>query len=457
MRGMRGAVVATAVASGVTIGVIGLLPGLHVDYRWSALHVALETTTSLVALLAAFLAVSRLWRRTLLGELALASALALRALSDLCFRTLPIVGVPGIPGLTAWAALIGSMLGALLFALGAFVPRQKLRKQTLVLAGRAGGIIVVTVLALVLAGAFLAGVPHGLVTDQQMLPGAHRQPVLPGPQIVMAMLYSLAAIGYLSRSQELGDEFLGWLAISAALATASCVAYFLYPVTYSDSGYIGEVFRLLSYAVLFVGSMREIWSYWRALSGVAVLEERRRLARDLHDGLAQELAYLARNLKLLDEETSSETLRRLRRAVERAQVESRRAIRALAPPSRQALDVALAEAASEITERFNIELAFDSVADVRLSETRAEALVRIACEAVTNAARHSGAGRVHLSLTRDGQRVRLRVTDSGCGFNPNVRVGGFGLISIQERAQSVGGELRISSVPGRGSQVEAVL
>ena len=133
------------------------------------------------------------------------------------------------------------------------------------------------------------------------------------------------------------------------------------------------------------------------------------------------------------------------------------AIRALAAPSRQAFEITLAEAASEIAERFHIELVFDTIRDVRLSETRAEAMVRIACEAVTNAARHSGASLVRLSLKRDGQRVRLRVSDAGCGFDTNVRGGGFGLISMRERACSVGGELRVSSIPGRGSEVEAVL
>ena len=72
-------------------------------------------------------------------------------------------------------------------------------------------------------------------------------------------------------------------------------------------------------------------SNWRGLSETAVLEERRRVARDLHDGLAQELAYLSRNLDLLlDEEADAETVGRLRRAAERAQAESRQAIRALA-------------------------------------------------------------------------------------------------------------------------------
>jgi signal transduction histidine kinase len=121
------------------------------------------------------------------------------------------------------------------------------------------------------------------------------------------------------------------------------------------------------------------------------------------------------------------------------------------------LEVALAEAVTEIAERARIELELNVVPGIQLPPTRAEVLVRIACEAVTNAARHSGAGSVTLCLERDGSLVRLRVADSGCGFDPTVPGSGFGLIAMRERARSVGGELRITSAPGRGSEVHAAL
>jgi signal transduction histidine kinase len=299
--------------------------------------------------------------------------------------------------------------------------------------------------------------PQRLGPALQAVPGLHALAMRPAWQMVMAVLYFLAAVGFFSRSQQLCDEFLGWLAIAALLATASRVTHFLYPATGADRAYTGEGFRLFFYAVLFVGSMREICSYWRALADAAVLEERRRVACDLHDGLGQELAYLTRNLDLLDGETDAETVGRLRQAVDRARAESKRAIGALVDADRPASETTLAEATSEIAERFDIELELDTVADVRLPETRAEAMVRIACEAVTNAARHSGASLVHLSLQQDGQRVRLRVSDTGRGFDPEVDCEGFGLASMRERAHAVGGDLHIYSVPGRGSEVEAVL
>ena len=152
-----------------------------------------------------------------------------------------------------------------------------------------------------------------------------------------------------------------------------------------------------------------------------------------------------------------ETLGRLRQSVERARLESRHAIHALSGTPRQGLREALADAVTAAAERFHAEVEIAPMPEVELTAARAEALVRIACEAVTNAARHSGAGRVRLSLEDAGRHVRLRVRDAGCGFEVAAGGEGFGLAAMRERARSVGGEVRISSVPGRGSEVEAAL
>jgi signal transduction histidine kinase len=146
----------------------------------------------------------------------------------------------------------------------------------------------------------------------------------------------------------------------------------------------------------------------------------------------------------------------LRRAVERARLESRRVISAAAPGA-QPFEVALAEAVTEVAGRYQVKLDLNLACDIRLPAPRREAFVRIACEAVANAAQHSGADRVNLGLERDGSGVRLWVSDEGHGFDPEDPGGGFGLISMRERAHSVGAELIVSSVPGRGSQVEVAL
>jgi signal transduction histidine kinase len=457
MRGGGAAALVTAAVSGIVTVAVALLPQLHFAYSAPLLHVALETGASLIALLAGFLVFGRLRRASGLNEMLLACALATLALLNLLYVMTPAL-VPH--ELMVLAALIGSSLGAVLFALGAFVPRGQLRRPGVALAGVAIAVLVTAVLVGEIAGRLLPAavrLPHG----QQARPDLYAQPAVLTLQLFMMLLYGLAVVGYLRRSRRLGDEFYGWIAIAAILAAASHLNYFLYPSLYGQWVHTGDIFRLSFYAVLLTGSMREIWSYWRALSAAAVVEERRRIARDLHDGLAQELAYLARNLDSLDclEGTAGHgTLERLQRAVERARLESRRAVSTLAAPSGQSIESALAEAVAEVADRFHVGLDLDLATGLRLPAARAEALVRIACEAVTNAARHSGAGRVRLDLERDGSRARLRVCDQGRGFDPAAVPGsGFGLVSMRERARSVGGELRIYSVPGRGSKVEAAL
>lgn len=93
------------------------------------------------------------------------------------------------------------------------------------------------------------------------------------------------------------------------------------------------------------------------------------------------------------------------------------------------VEVLLAQATAEVAKRFHLGLQLDLVPGVKVSAAREDALVRFACEAAANAARHSGANWVHLKLERDGPRLRLRVSDQGRGLDPAVTHGGFGLVS----------------------------
>ena len=461
MRGMRTAVVATATVSAVATVAFALIPRLSFRYRWQAENLALETAASLIALLACFLVFGRLRRRTRLNELMLAWALAVFSLSNLMLVTVPIVANWAPDYLTVWAAPAARLVGAMLFVLAAFVPNRPLRRSGLLFAVSAAGVTTVVLLAALLDPALVRRLPPGVIASlapvSPVRPDLHPRLAQLVLQLAVVLLGGLATVGFLRRSRRLDDEFFGWLAIAAVLATASHINYLLYPAISVQSLYMGDVFRFAFYAVLLIGIMREISSYWRALSAAAVLEERQRIACDLHDGMAQELAYLARNLNALSGTADEERLTLLRCAVERAQLESRLAISAMAAPSGQPFEVALAEAAAYVADRYHVELDMDISSDIRLSVARREALVRIACEAVTNAARHSGADRVNLGVECDGSGVRLWVSDEGHGFDTAAPGGGFGLTSMRERAHSVGAELVVSSAPGHGSQVEVAI
>jgi len=461
-RNARAVAIATAAICGVATVALALLPEVQLDYAWPRVRLALETSGSLIALVAGFLVFGRLLRRTYLDELLLASALAVLALSNLLFVTVPTMAGWAPDDLTVWAAPIARSLGALLFALAAFVPHRGLRRSGEVLPLTAAAVITAVALAAIFVHAFSQRWPAkyaATVTPQAVAqPALYVHPALFAFELMVALLYGLAANGFLRRSRRFSDEFFGWLAVAAVLAVASHVNYSLFPSLYSQSMlYTGDIFRFAFYVALLFGCMREIWSYWSVLSETAVLEERRRIARDLHDGLAQELAYISRHLDLLVGKANTDTVARLRLAVERARLESRRAIHTLAAAKDQAVEVALAEAASEVAERFRIELVLELIPGIRLSPTRAEALIRIACEAITNAARHSGAKGVTLRMERRGSRVRLRVTDNGCGFDTTVQDRGFGLTAMRERARAVGADLHIHSALGRGSEVEIAI
>ena len=455
---MDAAIIVTAIVLVAATAGLALAPQLHLGYPQEAADLALDTAASVIGLLAYFLVFGRLRRRTRLNELLLASALAVLALSNLFLCTVPDVAGWAPDDLTVWAAPVATSFGALLFVLAAFLPDRPLRPSGPLLVVGAGVVTTALLLALVLVPPLARSLPPQVAAS--LGPGSSGRPDLRlaqfSPQLAGAVLYGLAAVGFLRRSRRSRDEFFGWLAVAATLAAASQVNYLLSAMD-SQSLYGGDAFRCLFYAVLLVGSIREIWSYWRALSTVAALTERQRIACELHDGVAQELAYLARNLDSLDEGADEDSLDRLRRAVERARQESRRVISAAAAPSSQPFEVSIAEAVTEVAERYQVKLDLDLTSDIRLPAPQRQAFVRIACEAVTNAARHSGADRVDLRLERRGSGVRLWVSDQGHGFDPADPGGGFGLTSMRERAKSVGAELVVSSCPGQGSQVEVTL
>jgi len=435
-----------------------LVPHVGLIYGLPAQQVALETTASLATLLTGFLVFGRLQRSSGLNELTLVAALAVITLSNLLFVMVPMLTGSAVNA-TVWSAIIGRTVGCLLFAVAAFIPCVRLRRLRRALWLAATGVLGVVVLTAVLPRAFGSILPQAIMpsSGRHAGYGLHAHPVLAAGQIVAAVLAAVAAAGFLRRSERLGDEFSGWLAIAAIFAAAAHLAYAPYPMIHSPQVTLGDIFRFCFYLVLLIGSLREIRFYWRTLAYMIVAEERRRIARDLHDGLSQELAYLTRNLSGLRGAADEKTLRQLQVSVERARYASRQAVDRVTAPDRGAIADTLTEAAAEVAKRFGLDLELDLASDIGVAPARADALVGIACEALTNAARHSGSRQVSLILRRDGDRVRMRVRDSGQGFDTAACGGGFGLTSMRDRARSVGGELHISSEPGGGSQVEATL
>lgn len=455
-------IVLTAVAASAAATVLVVaLPSMRFAYREPALHVAIETAAVLIACVAAFLVHGRYRREPTLRELLLVSALVVLAASNLLFAAAPAALGEGPSRFSTWAGVGGHLLGSAVLAVASLAPGWRPSRPA-----RAER------WALFAVAASLTAVAFGVLAAGTRLPvGVETQPPsdggridLDGHWVVLAVqlaamtLFAVAAIGFSRGARRSGDDFLAWLAAAAVLAAFARLNYFLYPSLYSEWVYTGDVLRLLFYLVLLVAAGREVRRYWERLAAAAVVEERRRLARDLHDGAAQELAFILRRLRRLS--TREQELAPVAAAAQRALDESRRAIGALSRTADEPFTVTLADATAEVAARSGATLSLRLDPAVAVEPPVADALLRIACEAVANAAAHSGAEAVELELSRD-DRLRLRVSDEGSGFDPAAvaRRGGsrFGLVSMRERAAAVGAELNIDSVPGRGTTVQVEL
>jgi signal transduction histidine kinase len=108
--------------------------------------------------------------------------------------------------------------------------------------------------------------------------------------------------------------------------------------------------------------------------------------------------------------------------------------------------------------RLSAELLFEqSRAPQRLAQEIEIAIYRITQEALTNARKHGGAGRVNVDLWEDETHVHLTVQDDGRGFDPEARTAGFGLTGIRERVEMLSGESEITSTPGRGTTLTVTI
>jgi two-component system sensor histidine kinase UhpB len=201
----------------------------------------------------------------------------------------------------------------------------------------------------------------------------------------------------------------------------------------------------------------------RQRSGRLVLqaqeEERRRLARDLHDEVNQALTAILLRLEALSHDAPPELadeFAEVKRLVNQAMAELLQLARQLRPTALD--DHGLLPALATHLRRFASQTGIDT--DLRTSGAATEleadqeiAVYRVAQEALANVARHAEASRVEVDLDTSGASLELRVRDDGRGFNTRGRRNGLGLGGMAERARLVGGELTIDSQPGRGTEL----
>lgn len=197
---------------------------------------------------------------------------------------------------------------------------------------------------------------------------------------------------------------------------------------------------------------------------LSVLEERSRLARDLHDAVSQKLFSLrarARAAAVLagrDPARAAAEMEAVAQLGAEAHAELRAVIDGLAPPElgEVGLSESLRRYAALAGRAHGVAVRFCATELPVLDEQQEAALYRVAQEALHNALRHAGASQIAVSLSRSPRRVILEVTDDGSGFVPGIP-GGLGFASMRGRAAAAGGTLRIRSAPGAGTTIRLVV
>ncbi|MBS1818438.1 MAG: ATP-binding protein [Acidobacteria bacterium] len=201
-----------------------------------------------------------------------------------------------------------------------------------------------------------------------------------------------------------------------------------------------------------------------------VLGERVRLSRELHDTLLQSLVGVALEFDAVSKtiESSPATARarviKIREQVEEYIREARRSIWSLRSPALDTGDLidALKDSAERARAGHDVAFTFDQTGDRRRLASNVEhQLLRIGQEAMLNAVRHAGATAIRMHLHYDPTQVVLSIADNGRGFDPTQSTerttDHYGLTTMQERAQQVGGRLTIASTPGHGTTIDAVV
>ena len=198
--------------------------------------------------------------------------------------------------------------------------------------------------------------------------------------------------------------------------------------------------------------------------GKAALEERQRLARELHDSVSQALygialgAKTARTLLERDPAQATEPLEYVLSLAEAGLAEMRALIFELRPESleKEGLAAALKKRAAALRARHEIEVEATLCDEPRASPEVKEAVYRIAQEALHNIVKHANASKVRLKMECDAEKISLEVSDNGVGFEPHGDFPGhLGLRSMHERASRLAGRLEVDSVLGKGTRIRA--
>ena len=427
-------------------------PSLRSTYELPEGRLVLDTTVVLAATIVAILAGVRFSVEGRTLDLLLAAGFCVAGVGTLAFGVIPVLGGDPQGPAEAWAALGSRILAATLIALAPVVPGRRIAARARML-WIGIGLLLAALLAMWLP---LRGFGASLSLLDPHATGG-RPFELTVTLSALALLALLAVLGFAIRYRNHGEDLDSWLALGATLTLFAELHYVLTPRLSTDFVSQGDFLRVLAYGLLLVG-------VWRAISfaefGRAVAEERARVAREIHDGLAQYLFAVSTHASMLESGASMEqTLPKLKEAAAAAQQEARFAVLALSSASGNApFDAALRRYVEFLTADGALEVELEIDTGMLLAPDEQIEIFRIVQEGLANVRKHAGARRAEVRIGQRGTRRVVSVRDDGVGFeDADEASAGQGLKNMRRRAASIDGGFSLRSRPGRGTAVEVTL
>jgi signal transduction histidine kinase len=426
---------------------------LLLHFRFSALAPglsgAIETVLALSALLSAGWLAAYFGRQRSLSNLLAVAALVGLAIKDFVFVGVPALSNTRLIWFEGGPPHVASLFVAILFLAAAFAPRARRTELS-------GFVLVGWVLSAVL----LVAVPIALhVLSVWPFTGGPRR--LIGESVGMVLV---AGAGFVWVALREGEGTIAARLSAATILLAAAWSYDLIAPQHAAGIVSGrECLRFLAYGMIVSIAANMRCELRRAQASEAVVRERRRLARDLHDSLAQDLAFIAAYGDRLAQETGS--AHPLVVAARRALEVSRGAIIDLSGSTRPSAAAALREVAAELAARHEVTIRVDADEDDDLPAKEREQLVRIAREAMVNAVEHGGATTISASLKTDAHHLSLVVSDDGCWAKGRDALDashadaqrGYGMRTMRERAAAIGGQLIVRQRPEGGTAVGVIV
>jgi two-component system sensor kinase FixL len=214
---------------------------------------------------------------------------------------------------------------------------------------------------------------------------------------------------------------------------------------------------------LFTGIVRDLTERKRLEDRLlqASEDEQRRIGRDIHDDICQQLAGIGCLLKVIQQNGASggvapEQLDEIGRLISDANSRAREIARGLVPVvlESEGLPTALEELAESSSRLFNVSCLFSAEPGVTVEESRKKVhLFRIVKEAIANAVRHGEAKNIWIRLGADGGKLNLSITDDGKGFRVAEEHSGMGMLTMAHRVKTMAGTIQVESAPGKGTRI----